>query len=126
DVGALSFLTANGSPLPYWQPAMTDSLSTTDKREMILMARLWEDVSPRSVGIEEVVDFIYDDLYGDAYGGAGGVEIAGFRQHTAAIKERVRERILDGWCLGKIPVPRSIKDLIEKARHEGLSEGLAL
>jgi hypothetical protein len=126
DVSALSFLSTDNRPLPYWQPAMSDSLDAADEREMILMVRLWGHIDPGSVDVEEILDFIYDDLYRDAYGGAGGVEIPGFRHHVAMVKLRVKEGTKVGWQLGKVPIPKPVRRLLSHAHDEGLSGHLAL
>jgi hypothetical protein len=124
--GVPALLAADGQALPYWQPAMDDSLLPENEREMILMIRLSANRKLVDVQLGELLDFVYNHLYADAYGGTGTISIPGYSRYLASIRQRVERAAEAGWGLGKLRFRGPIRTLLQLAEREDLVRELDL
>jgi hypothetical protein len=125
-LGAYVVIGSDGTPLPYWQPAMSEPLETTGERELILM--YLPDVDRSSIPFKtlDAIRFIYDKLYKDAYGGTGMVNIAGFNEYVQSVRRRVEKNATESH-LGKLKIDRGLYlGLTRIAHQEGIGARLDL
>jgi hypothetical protein len=123
--GARALLGADGQPLPYWQPAMEDPLSSANERRLVVMVKTFGDVPLQGPDYEEILSFLYDDLYGDAYG-EGSMEIAGYRPYVETVKQRMLDGQQAGIHVGSLRLSRGVSRALSRAKRDGLFEHLHL
>ena len=101
-----------GNPLPYWQPAMSKPLDSTNERPLYFMVHLFEDNTEREVDLVAIANFIYDDFYGSAYGDRrSDTYIEGYERYLPTVKERFVTHVSRGWKLGRIPNSPGLREL---------------
>lgn len=125
-LGAYVVLGADGDPLPYWQPAMSEPLDAAGERRLILMFLPDAGSSSTIFNTLDATRFIYDKLYMDAYGGTGTVEIAGFSEYVHSLRHRVERNATESH-LGALKFDRGLYiGLTRIAHQEGMGARLHL
>ncbi len=125
-LGAYAILGADDQPLPYWQPALSETLDASDERPLILMFLPDGDQAMRQFDAIDAIRFIYDKLYRDAYGGTSSAEIDGLADHVESVWKRV-EMQATRTRLGKVKIDRGLYlGLTTLAQREGIGSRLNL
>lgn len=116
-------LRKNGSPLPYWQPALFEPLDESNEKEMILMVNPFKDVIFESKELADIVDFIYDVLYTDSFDAEiGQVHLGGYRRYISKVKARVKSALKRGCKIKQFEISDKILKLRNIARERGYEE----
>jgi hypothetical protein len=125
--GCRAFVRNDRRPLNVVQPALVEPLGASNERPMILMFKAIHDVVNSDPDPEDVLRFWYRDFYGQSFDGSGSVELPGYVDYVTGLEDRVRaEAIAHGFRLGIVDVPRAAKQLLSRAREEGVVPHLEL
>lgn len=128
------FLTGDGEPLPYLQPAMEVPLRIDTAHSRILMVHLFDPMLKQDIiegkvstspMVESMINFIYDFVYEESYGDDCSPEIPGYSEYVNSVKTEVYKSS-SGWHLGILHLENKLNELIRRARQEGWEEQLTL